>query len=177
MGPSSSSAGKRSPVISPPRRPRLMFTVKPRKPNPSSSSNVGGFSGGSWRFGPQESSSESSLGENDKELDGDEGEDRGGEKRKWEGLVGCERGGGGGGGGGEMGQLARAIVNFAGVYERVESAKQQQMMELERHRMEFVKELEFKRMKMFMEVQLEMERMKMKRRKKSSSRLGEIRIR
>ncbi|XP_020267444.1 trihelix transcription factor ASIL2-like isoform X1 [Asparagus officinalis] len=112
------------------------------------------------------------LGENDKELDGDEGEDRGGEKRKWEGLVGCERERGGGGGGGEMGQLARAIVNFAGVYERVESAKQQQMMELERHRMEFVKELELKRMKMFMEVQLEMERMKMKRRKKSSSRLG-----
>lgn len=85
-------------------------------------------------------------------------------KRRWDGLVECGsgRGGAGGGAGGEgvLGELARAILNFAEVYERVESSKQQQMMELERKRMEFAKDLEFQRMHMFMEAQLELEKLK-----------------
>ncbi|XP_077213823.1 trihelix transcription factor ENAP1-like isoform X2 [Tasmannia lanceolata] len=57
-------------------------------------------------------------------------------------------------------ELSRAILKFGEIYERIESAKQQQMMELERQRMEFTKELEFQRMQMFMEAQLELEKMK-----------------
>ncbi|XP_068636896.1 trihelix transcription factor ENAP1-like isoform X2 [Aristolochia californica] len=57
-------------------------------------------------------------------------------------------------------ELARAVVKFGEIYERIESAKQQQMMDLERQRMEFTKDLEFQRMQMFMEAQLELEKMK-----------------
>ncbi|MQM08812.1 hypothetical protein Taro_041671 [Colocasia esculenta] len=78
--------------------------------------------------------------------------------------VNCVVGGGGGSGGdgvdGAFVELAKAIVNFGEIYERVESSKQQQMLELERQRMEFAKELEFQRMQMFMEAQLELEKMK-----------------
>ncbi|GKU92155.1 hypothetical protein SLEP1_g5922 [Rubroshorea leprosula] len=57
-------------------------------------------------------------------------------------------------------ELARAILKFGEIYERVESSKQQQMMELERQRMEFAKDLEFQRMNMFVDAQLEMEKLK-----------------
>ncbi|XP_057474691.1 trihelix transcription factor ENAP2-like [Actinidia eriantha] len=57
-------------------------------------------------------------------------------------------------------ELARAILRFGEIYERIESSKQQQMMELEKQRMEFTKDLEFQRMNMFMEAQLELEKMK-----------------
>ncbi|XP_068668345.1 trihelix transcription factor ENAP2-like [Aristolochia californica] len=57
-------------------------------------------------------------------------------------------------------ELARAVVKFGEIYERIESAKQQQMMDLESQRMEFTKDLEFQRMQMFMEAQLELEKMK-----------------
>ncbi|KAI8526880.1 hypothetical protein RHMOL_Rhmol12G0032800 [Rhododendron molle] len=39
-------------------------------------------------------------------------------------------------------ELARAILRLGEVYERIESLKQEQMMELEKQRMEFTKELE-----------------------------------
>ncbi|XP_043715094.1 trihelix transcription factor ASIL1-like [Telopea speciosissima] len=57
-------------------------------------------------------------------------------------------------------ELARAILKFGEIYEKVENSKQEQMMELERQRMEFTKDLEFQRMQMFMEAQLELEKMK-----------------
>ena len=57
-------------------------------------------------------------------------------------------------------ELARAILRFGEIYERIESLKQQQMMELENHNMEFTKELECQRFNMFMEAQLELEKMK-----------------
>lgn len=63
-------------------------------------------------------------------------------------------------GDGALRELAQAIVKFGEVYERIENSKQRQMMELERQRMEFTKELEFQRMQMFMEAQLELEKMK-----------------
>ncbi|XP_043726128.1 trihelix transcription factor ASIL2-like [Telopea speciosissima] len=57
-------------------------------------------------------------------------------------------------------ELARAILKFGEIYERIESSKQDQMIELERQRMEFTKDLEFQRMQMFMDAQLELEKMK-----------------
>ncbi|XP_055832229.1 trihelix transcription factor ENAP2 [Solanum dulcamara] len=57
-------------------------------------------------------------------------------------------------------ELARAILRFGEIYERIESLKQQQIMELEKQRMEFTKELEVQRMNMFMETQLQIERSK-----------------
>ncbi|XP_075667952.1 trihelix transcription factor ENAP1 isoform X1 [Castanea sativa] len=57
-------------------------------------------------------------------------------------------------------ELARAILKFGEIYERIESSKQQQMMELEKQRMEFTKDLEFQRMNMFMDAQLEIEKSK-----------------
>ncbi|KAK9283750.1 hypothetical protein L1049_012000 [Liquidambar formosana] len=57
-------------------------------------------------------------------------------------------------------ELARAILKFGEIYERIESSKQQQLMELERQRMEFTKDLECQRLNMFMEAQLELEKRK-----------------
>ncbi|KAL3521240.1 hypothetical protein ACH5RR_019389 [Cinchona calisaya] len=57
-------------------------------------------------------------------------------------------------------ELARAILKFGEIYERVESAKQLQMMELEKQRLEFIKDLEFQRMNLFMEAQLQREKSK-----------------
>lgn len=56
-------------------------------------------------------------------------------------------------------ELSRAILKFGEIYERIEITKQQQMMELERQRMEFTKDLELRTMDMFMEAQLELEKM------------------
>ncbi|OMP08493.1 putative transcription factor [Corchorus olitorius] len=58
---------------------------------------------------------------------------------------------------------ARAILKFGEIYERIESSKQQQMMELEKQRMEFTKDLEFQRMNMFVDAQLEMQKSKRQR--------------
>ena len=41
--------------------------------------------------------------------------------------------------------MAQAIESFREIYERVESAKQRQMVELEKQRMQFAKDLEFQR--------------------------------
>lgn len=57
-------------------------------------------------------------------------------------------------------QLAEAIARFAEVYQRVEEAKQKQMVELEKHRLQFTKDLELQRMKLLMESQLQLEKMK-----------------
>ncbi|CAL1374761.1 unnamed protein product [Linum trigynum] len=70
-------------------------------------------------------------------------------------------------------ELARAILKFVEIYEKVESSKQIQMVELEKQRMEFTKELEFERMNMFMAAQLEMEKKKsLKKRAKDASGSG-----
>ncbi|KAL5997863.1 hypothetical protein ACLOJK_008795 [Asimina triloba] len=57
-------------------------------------------------------------------------------------------------------ELAQAIVRFGEIYERVEAAKQRQMIELEKQRMEFVKGLEFQRMQLFMDSQVQLEKIK-----------------
>nr|CAD1823753.1 unnamed protein product [Ananas comosus var. bracteatus] len=61
-------------------------------------------------------------------------------------------------------ELARAIERFAEIYERVEGAKQRQMMELEKQRMEFAKGLEFQRMQIFVDSQVQLEKIKRSKR-------------
>ncbi|CAL0303845.1 unnamed protein product [Lupinus luteus] len=63
-------------------------------------------------------------------------------------------------------ELGIAIERFGEIYERVESAKQRQMVELEKQRMQFAKDLEYQRMQLFMEMQLQLH--KVKRTKHSS---------
>lgn len=63
-------------------------------------------------------------------------------------------------GGAACRELARAILKFGEIYERMESCKQEQMIELEKQRMAFTKELEVQRLNMFMDAQLELEKMK-----------------
>lgn len=63
-------------------------------------------------------------------------------------------------------ELARAIEKFGEIYERVEAAKQRQMVELEKQRMQFAKDLEFQRMQLFMETQVQLQ--KIKRAKRAS---------
>lgn len=67
-------------------------------------------------------------------------------------------------------ELAQAIERFGEIYERVEAAKQRQMVELEKQRMQFAKDLEYQRMQLFMETQVQLEKIK---RAKRSSRAGE----
>lgn len=56
--------------------------------------------------------------------------------------------------------LARAIFKFGEVYERVENAKLQQVMDIEKQRMEFTKDLEIQRLQLFMQTQVELAKMK-----------------
>ncbi|KAG9133741.1 hypothetical protein Leryth_018441 [Lithospermum erythrorhizon] len=79
-----------------------------------------------------------------------EGIERGGRKENRESLV-VEEG---------YRRLAEAIGRFAEVYERVEESKQRQLIELEKQRMQFTKELEIQRMKLFMESQVHIEKFK-----------------
>ncbi|KAI4333848.1 hypothetical protein L6164_018606 [Bauhinia variegata] len=67
-------------------------------------------------------------------------------------------------------ELAQAIERFGEIYERVEAAKQRQLIELEKQRMQFAKDLEYQRMQLFMETQVQLEKIK---RAKRSSRTGE----
>lgn len=66
------------------------------------------------------------------------------------------------GSGGDRGfvELARAIEAFAEMYERVESAKQKHALEMERQRIEFLKQLEVKRMENFVDAHVKLARAK-----------------
>lgn len=66
-------------------------------------------------------------------------------------------------------ELARAILRFGEVYERVEAEKQRQMMDLEKERMEFTKGLEFQRMQIFVDCQLQLEKSKRAKRDPSGT--------
>ncbi|OVA03484.1 hypothetical protein BVC80_1473g3 [Macleaya cordata] len=57
-------------------------------------------------------------------------------------------------------ELAQAIVRFGEIYERVEEARQRQLIELEKQRMDCMKSLEFERMQLFMDTQVELEKIK-----------------
>lgn len=68
-------------------------------------------------------------------------------------------------------ELAKAIEKMGEMYERVEGARQKQMMEMEKQRMEFLKGLELQRMEMFADLKVQMEKLKRARR---SSDVGEL---
>ncbi|CAL9041652.1 trihelix transcription factor ENAP2-like [Musa acuminata AAA Group] len=57
-------------------------------------------------------------------------------------------------------ELTRAILRFGEVYERVESSKLRQAMEMEKQRMEFTRELELQRLEFFMKTQMELSQLK-----------------
>lgn len=128
--------GKRSPSVSPNPNPN------PMNPNPNPNLNA------KLRFSAGESS-ESSL--DDEELMmGGVGRER--KHRLENDGVSSERE--------ALRELARAVVKFGEIYERIESSKQHQIMELEKQRMEFTKELELQRMNMLIEAQVELEKLK-----------------
>ncbi|XP_073283939.1 uncharacterized protein [Primulina huaijiensis] len=56
-------------------------------------------------------------------------------------------------------RLAEAIASLGKIYQKVEVAKQRQMVELEKERMQFAKDLEIQRMKVFVESQVQFERL------------------
>ncbi|KAJ1264057.1 hypothetical protein BS78_09G233400 [Paspalum vaginatum] len=66
------------------------------------------------------------------------------------------------GSGGDRGfrELAKAIEAFAEMYERVESAKQKHALEMERQRIEFLKQLEVKRMENFVDAHVKLAKAK-----------------
>ncbi|XP_038721361.1 trihelix transcription factor ASIL2-like isoform X2 [Tripterygium wilfordii] len=146
----SNSAGKKPANVALAIAPKL-------RPDPNSSSSPVVYSGGS-RSKSTESSYDGGGGDDD-----DEDEDIGFDgrpvrkRRRMEDVelsdrVACR-------------EFARAILKFGEIYERIESSKQQQMMELERQRMEFTKDLEFQRLNMFMDAQLEVVKAESKRSK------------
>ncbi|XP_019157389.1 PREDICTED: trihelix transcription factor ASIL2-like [Ipomoea nil] len=61
-------------------------------------------------------------------------------------------------------RLAKAIERFGAIYERVEGMKRRQMIELEKQRMEFAKDLELQRMQLFMDTQVQLEKIKQAKR-------------
>ncbi|KAF6164917.1 hypothetical protein GIB67_017120 [Kingdonia uniflora] len=71
-----------------------------------------------------------------------------------------------------IGELAKSLLKFGEVYERMESARQEQMMELEKQRMEFAKDIEIQRMQMFMEAHLDLKRMKLTKRSNNGEHLS-----
>ncbi|XP_044500132.1 trihelix transcription factor ASIL2-like [Mangifera indica] len=69
-----------------------------------------------------------------------------------------------GGWGESVRMLTRAILKFGEAYEQAESAKLQQVVEMEKQRMKFAKELELQRMQFLMKTQLEISQLKHGRR-------------
>lgn len=68
-------------------------------------------------------------------------------------------------------QLAEAIGRFADIYERVEEAKQRQIVELEKQRMQFAKDIEIQRMKLIVDSQVYFAKLKRPKRSLHSGNL------
>ncbi|KAL6574085.1 hypothetical protein OROHE_001627 [Orobanche hederae] len=64
--------------------------------------------------------------------------------------------------------LAKAIETFGEIYEKVETMKQRQLVELEKQHMQFTKDLEVQRMQLFMDTQIQLEKIKQAKRSGSS---------
>ncbi|MBA0807636.1 hypothetical protein Gohar_023429 [Gossypium harknessii] len=75
----------------------------------------------------------------------DKGVSSGGKGRKW---------------GNSVRDLTQAILRFGEAYEQAETAKLQQVVEMEKQRMKLAKELELQRMQFFMKTQLEISQLK-----------------
>lgn len=69
-------------------------------------------------------------------------------------------------------ELTRAILKFGEAYEAAESAKLQQIVEMEKQRMKFAKELELQRIKFLMKTQLELSQLNTNGNNNSDSRGG-----
>ncbi|XWS18783.1 hypothetical protein CRYUN_Cryun32bG0074300 [Craigia yunnanensis] len=78
-----------------------------------------------------------------------QGVNSGGKEREW---------------GNSVRELTQAILRFGEAYDQAESAKLQQVVEMEKQRMKFSKELELQRMQFFMKTQLEISQLKHGRR-------------
>ncbi|KAL8213724.1 hypothetical protein R6Q57_003173 [Mikania cordata] len=63
-----------------------------------------------------------------------------------------------------MKRLSMAIERFGEIYERVEGEKQKQLIELEKQRIQFTKDLEIQRMQLFMDTQIQLEKIKQSKR-------------
>ncbi|KAL7100440.1 hypothetical protein ACP275_09G145400 [Erythranthe tilingii] len=59
-----------------------------------------------------------------------------------------------------MKELTRAVLKFGEAYEQAETAKLQQLVEMEKQRMKFAKDLELQRMQYFMKTQMELSQLK-----------------
>ncbi|GAB2299312.1 hypothetical protein Dimus_033385 [Dionaea muscipula] len=138
-------------AVSFPLKPSRKFRLNPNPNSVPDWSHSLNPKGNAYRSISLESS-ESSLGGSQDE--GDEVLSVGGEKKRGMECIGFSEE--------EMvfRELARAILKFGEIYEKVETSKQQQMMELERQRMEFTRELEIQKMNMLMEAQLELNKLK-----------------
>lgn len=68
-----------------------------------------------------------------------------------------------------MKMMAKAIERFGDMYERVEREKQRQMIELEKTRMEFAKDVELQRMQLLMDTQVQLQKVKQAKRSRSGS--------
>lgn len=157
--------GTNTASVTPPKKlPSVNFTVKPSKSKLKPNPNLGVYSNASssksrLNWAGSTGSSYGGGGDyNDEEEDDDDFDDKNGvydrrvRKHRMETVdftdeAGCR-------------ELARAILKFGEIYEKIESLKHQQMMELEKQRMEFTKDIEFQRMNMFMETQVELEKIK-----------------
>ncbi|KAL3835357.1 hypothetical protein ACJIZ3_010093 [Penstemon smallii] len=65
--------------------------------------------------------------------------------------------------GNSMREVTRAVLKFGEAYEQAEIAKLQQLVEMEKQRMKFAKDLELQRMQLFMKTQLELSQLKHRR--------------
>lgn len=74
--------------------------------------------------------------------------------------------------GNSMTELTQAILKFGEAYEQAETAKLQQLVEMEKQRMKFAKELELQRMQYFMKTQLELSQLKNRRPGNTSNGIG-----
>ncbi|KAG6531136.1 trihelix transcription factor ASIL2-like [Zingiber officinale] len=105
-----------------------------------------------WRAAAAAAAAEEDDDEEEEEAEEDVGSPSGSSERRCKRALERE--------GNEIRELARAIERFSDIYENVEVAKQQQMMEMEKQRMEFDKELEFQRMQMFVDLQVQLAKIK-----------------
>ncbi|CAK7336546.1 unnamed protein product [Dovyalis caffra] len=104
--------------------------------------------------------------EDEEEQEGAESDDSFPPQKKARVVVGREVGGKGGGKekkggwGNSIRMLTQAMLKFGEAYEQAESAKLQQVVEMEKTRMKFAKELELQRMQFFMQTQMEISQLK-----------------
>nr|UXP11769.1 trihelix family transcription factor [Paeonia rockii] len=155
--PAAVPANKRFAAAAPPqhRSPAVTFTTKTRKEKPNAVVVYSGGSSSKSRLNSTGSTGSSRGGgiddRDDDEVDEDVLDRRHGKHRMESMELSDEA---------ACRELARAVLKFGEIYERIESSKQHQMMELEKQKMEFTKDLEFQRLHMFMDAQIELEKMK-----------------